>query len=171
MYAEAGCTFIHSEDTTLNLPSAGVLSKLAPDFREEETMKSIREESTNETQPISWIQIGVAWKVAADAVLSEIQHEGSAKVGIQFGDSVMKSTTTICQNVLLPPIYMTMAGFAVENLMKGIVIRDDPKLIEGKYGRLNKDILNHRLIRLVRGPDFVQFEKTMVYTSRRKRIP
>jgi len=111
-------------------------------------MKSIREEFTNETQPISWIQIGVGWKVAADAVLSKIQHDGSAKVGIQFGDSVMKSTTTICQNVLLPPIYMTMAGFAVENLVKGIVIRDDPKLIDGRSGRLNKDILNHRLIRL-----------------------
>jgi hypothetical protein len=118
-------------------------------------MKSTQDEFTNKTQPFSWIRIGVSWKIAADAVLTKIQQEGKVKVGIRFGDSLMETRETINQDMLLAPVYMTMAGFAVENLIKGICIRDDPKLIDGKSGRLNKDILNHRLIRLANQIGFI----------------
>jgi len=131
-------------------------------------MKSDRDEFTNETQPTSWIETGVAWKTAADAVLAKIRQESSRKVTIEFGDSFMKTTANINLDVLLPPIYMTMAGFAVENLIKGIIVRDDPKLIDGKSGRLHKDILNHRLIRLANRIGFIDVkdkEKTRILSK------
>ena len=58
--------------------------------RGKEGMKPTQDEFTNETQPSSWIQIGVSWKIAADAVLTKIQQEGTRTVGIEFGDSFMK---------------------------------------------------------------------------------
>ena len=137
-------------------------------MRGREGMKSDRDEFTNETQPTSWIETGVAWKTAADAVLAKIRQESSRKVTIEFGDSFMKTTANINLDVLLPPIYMTMAGFAVENLIKGIIVRDDPKLIDGKSGRLHKDILNHRLIRLANRIGFIDVkdkEKTRILSK------
>jgi hypothetical protein len=146
---------------SLLVQELGIFVPRRTDFRDpvrKQGMKSTQDEFTNETQPDAWIRTGVSWKIAADAILAKIRRQSDQDVKIRFVDSFMRVATFISVETLLAPVYMTMSGFAVENLIKSIVLRDNPRLIDGKSGRLKKDILNHQLTRLAEQIGFIDKE-------------
>jgi hypothetical protein len=101
-----------------------------------------------QTQPVPWMEKAVALKYSAEVLLARTQESGDRSWKIEFGDSLAKFGSTMKESEMLGGSYLVLAGMALENLFKAILVLQNPALVNGCKACLKEEIRTHDLLRL-----------------------
>lgn len=91
--------------------------------------------------PASWLEYAEELETAAEALWEVIDTGLILQTETQIDGSLIIKKTTIHSRA-----YILLAGFALENVLKGLIIANNPSLITS--GSLDESIKNHKLTEL-----------------------
>jgi hypothetical protein len=95
-----------------------------------------------DASPSSWLELGTELRDAAE----ELRKAGSASLRLEATlDSEQRPLTSEIKRFLSRP-YLLLAGFAMENVLKGMLVAGDPLHVSG--GVLSSELKSHDLLAL-----------------------
>jgi hypothetical protein len=102
-----------------------------------------------DAMPAEWLNYAEELLESAEILWTQ-QEKGLRAEAIGTGDGLQPGIHVLQQTRRVSSIsrsYILLAGFALENMIKGLLVAQDPSLITG--GKLSRDLKSHSLLGLV----------------------